>query len=64
MPRPTEKEEEALAKQFCFFHSNFKCDSDCENCQLPGTWRQYRVPVRKVVKLWENLLERRIKNDR
>ena len=49
---------ETLAKELCFYSDNdIPCNCLCEQCNLQGAWKGYKIPVQRVVKKWEQIKE-------
>lgn len=52
----TPEQIEELAKELCFYSDNdITCNCLCEQCNLQGAWKGYKIPVRRVIKKWEDI---------
>ena len=52
----TQEQIEALAKELCFYSENeIGCSANCKNCDLQGTWKEYKIRAVKVARLWEKI---------
>ena len=52
----TTEEIDKMAQELCFyFDKGPKCHGNCKECDFPQFWHSFRLPVKKVIKFYENM---------
>lgn len=58
MQSPKSKEIEELAKEYCYYLGEVKdCCGNCDICEGNKKWKQYKVPVKRLIIKWEKIKE-------
>lgn len=54
----TKEQSDELCKEYCYYLGEVEeCCGDCSLCEGYGKWKQYRLPVKRLIEKWEKIKE-------
>ena len=52
----TPGQSDELCKEWCYYLGNVEeCCGNCDICEGNGKWKQYRLPVKRLIEKWEKI---------